>query len=230
VLGRPSTRRDQDVAQDQDETPPPGRARKRARIPDGEREEKVAQLVLRRTKLSASEAALLREVFPEILGTHHDEVWNQLRKRRLNPDEAEDLLQEVFTTLYHHIMEHGFPDSFPKMLHTITEGKLLNHVRAGKRTPISVGLPSSGSEKPRSSPDVERALDLRELARRLLPQLHPDHQLVVDQIVLQGVSSEELALALGLPVGTVKSRLFAAKRALAALAEQFLPPSQRGPT
>lgn len=213
----------------QDETPPPENAGRRARTSEAERGESLTRLVLCRTSLSASEAALLREVFPEILAAHHDEVWNQLRRRGLDGDEAEDLLQEVFLTLYGHILEHGFPDKLPAMLHTITEGKLLNHVRAGKRTPVSVGLPSSGSEKPRSEPDVERALDLRELARRLLPQLLPEHQGVVDKVILNGLSHADAAAALGLAEGTVKSRLMAAKGALIALAELFLPPSQRGP-
>ena len=39
-----------------------------------------------------------------------------------------------------------------------------------------------------------------------------------------------LSPMLGIAEGTVKSRLIAAKRALFALAEPLLPPSQRGPT
>jgi DNA-directed RNA polymerase specialized sigma24 family protein len=160
----------------QDESRSADDAGTRVRSPEVERRERLAQLVLRRTKLSASEAVLLREVFPEILGAHHDQVWNRLRRRGLEGDEAEDLLQEVFLALYHRIVEHGFPDSIPAMLRVLTEGMLLNHVRAKKRAPVSVALPSSGSEKPRSAPDVERALDLRELARRLLPELPPEHR------------------------------------------------------
>jgi hypothetical protein len=49
-------------------------AGKRARIPEAERREPLTQIVLCRTKLSASEALLLREVFPEILASHHDQV------------------------------------------------------------------------------------------------------------------------------------------------------------
>ena len=67
---------------------------------DAERRERLTQLVLCRAKLSPEEAALLREVFPEIVAMHHDQVWNLLRRRGLDSHDAEDLLQEVFRELY----------------------------------------------------------------------------------------------------------------------------------
>jgi len=195
--------------------------------PEAERQERLAELVLRRTKLSADEAVLLREVFPAILDAHHDGVWSRLRRRGLEGEEAEDLLQEVFLALYRRSLEHGFPDSIGGMLRVLAEGLLLNHVRARKREPVSVALPSSGSEKPASGPDVEHAMDLREMARRVLPELSPEHHAVVEVVILNGLSHHDAAAVLGLPEGTVKSRVMAAKRALAELAGRFLPPSQR---
>jgi RNA polymerase sigma factor (sigma-70 family) len=218
------------MTQDETETPKAENARKRAGISEEERREALTALVLRRSKLSESEAVLLRQVFPEIVAAHHDQVWNRLRKRGLADDETEDLLQETFLALYNHLLEHGFPDNVPSMLHLLMKGKFLNHVRGRMRIPESIALPSSGSEKPRSEPDVERALDLRELARRALPQLAPEHQGVVEKVILNGLSHGDAAAVLGLTEGTVKGRLIGAKRELIALAERFLPPSQRGPT
>jgi RNA polymerase sigma factor (sigma-70 family) len=204
-------------------------AGKRAQISEAERRDKLTPLVLRRSKLSASEALLLRKVFPEILASHQDRVWNRLRKRGLLDQEAEDLVQDTFLALYNHILEHGFPDSLSGMLRVFTDGKLLNHLRTERRDPVSVGLPSSGSEKPRSDLDGERFLTRRDLARRLIDQLSPEHQSVINTIILHDLSHHDAAALLGVPEGTVKSRLIAAKHELWVLANRLLPPSQRGP-
>jgi RNA polymerase sigma-70 factor (ECF subfamily) len=196
---------------------------------EAERQERLTQLVLCRSKLSDEEAALLRKVFPDIVSAHHDLVWNLLRKRGLDSHEAEDLLQEVFLTLHNHILEHGFVANLPGMIHALTKGKVLNHVRAQKRSPFSIGLPSSGSEKPRSQLDVERALHFQGVAQRIFSQLSSEHQEVIDKVVLKGLTHTDAAAVLGMPEGTLKSRLIAAKRALLAAAEPFLPASQRGP-
>jgi RNA polymerase sigma-70 factor (ECF subfamily) len=196
---------------------------------EAERRERLTQLMLRRSKLSPDEAALLREVFPEIVAAHYDQVRNLLRKRGLDSHDVEDLLQEVFLTLHNHILEEGFAANISARLHALTKGKALNHERAEKRSPLSIGLPSSGSEKPRSQPDAERALHFQEVARRVFSQLSPEHQEVIDNVVLKGLTHTDAAAVLGIPEGTLKSRLSAAKRALLAAAELLLPASQRGP-
>jgi RNA polymerase sigma-70 factor (ECF subfamily) len=116
------------------------------------------------------------------------------------------------------------------MLRVITAGKVLNHQRARRRAPESVGLPSSGSEKPRSGPDAERILAVGELAWHLVDQLSPEHQRVIEAVMFDGLSPRDAAAVLDLPEGTVKSRVSAAKRELSALVEKLLPPSQRNVT
>jgi RNA polymerase sigma-70 factor (ECF subfamily) len=201
-----------------------------ARRRDAERREKLTALVLRRTKLTDDEAVLLREVFPRIVAVHEGAVWDQLRRRGLHEEEAEDLYQESFLTLYEDLVHHGFSDSLSRKIHAITHGRLLNYLRAGKRDRLSLGLPSSGSEKPRSGPNAERTLAAREVAERILSQLSQDIRDVVEQVIVHGLSHGEAADALRIPEGTVKSRLMAAKRDIAELAASLLPPSFREAT
>ena len=111
--------------------------------------------------------------------------------------DPEDLLQEVFLALHHHILENGFVANLPGMLHALTDGKVLNHVRAQKRSPFSIGLPSWGSEKPRSQPNVERALHVQEVAPRVSSHLSPEHQEVIDKVVLKGLTHADAAEVLG---------------------------------
>ena len=202
----------------------------RADVSDPKRQEKLTQLVLRRSKLSDDEAVLLRRIFPAIYAAHYDLVRNRLRKRGLESHDADDLSQEVFLDLHNYIVEKGFPDAIPAMLHRFTDGKFSNFLRVRGRAPLSVALPSSSSEKPASGPDVDRAIDVRDVTLHTFPQLSLEHQEILETVIVDGLSHGDAAEVLGLPVGTVKSRLMAAKRALLALAEPLVPSSQRGPS
>jgi RNA polymerase sigma-70 factor (ECF subfamily) len=102
-------------------------------------------------------------------------------------------------------------------------------VRGRGRAPLSTCLPSSRSEKPTSQADVERALHFQQVAERIFSQLSPEHQEVIDAVSVKGLTHADAAAVLGMPEGTLKSRLMAAKRALVEAAEPILPPSQRGP-
>jgi RNA polymerase sigma-70 factor (ECF subfamily) len=198
-------------------------------FPMGEDEQRarLALLVLRRTALVPAEVYVLRKVFPQIVRAHRGQVWRQIEPRCASLEEANELAQEVFLGLFRYLVARGFPDSLPAMIGTITDGLLANHVRGDRRRPRSTVLPSSSSEPPRTPYDADRSLDLQALSRWLLPQLTPEHRDVFQRVVLDGDSYAEAAAALGLPLGTLKARLMAAKARLADLARPHLPESQR---
>jgi DNA-directed RNA polymerase specialized sigma24 family protein len=197
---------------------------------DAERREQLAALVLRRTALSPGEAALLREVFPALFHAHHAPVRRALWKRGAREDALEDLVQEVFFTFFVQVVNEGFPESPSVRLQALAAGKAWNLRRRAQREPLSLGLPSSRSEKPRSGPGAERALDLGRLYERLLPALSPEHQAVVEAVIVRELSHDEAAAELGIARSTLTSRLMVAKQRLAAMAVLLLPPSQRGPS
>jgi RNA polymerase sigma-70 factor (ECF subfamily) len=189
--------------------------------------EALARLVTRTTPLDEEEIALLDRVYPYLMTTHYPAVWAQVARPGLSQHDAEDVAQEVFIDLFRVLLE-GFPRSLPAMLNTIAERKRGRYRRDNAHARASVPLPSSGHEKPRSSgPEIERILDHAELRQRILAALSPEHRDVIEAHYMDGLSSTEAAEALGLSEGTFKSRLLAARRVIAELAAQFLPPSQR---
>lgn len=194
-----------------------------------ERQEKLTQLMLCDAPLSPDQAALLEEVFPDIVDDHYDFVVSLLRKRGVEDQETEDLSQEVFLALHKKALNEGFESDITSMLSSLVWGKAMNHTRAEERDPVTTGLPSSRSEVPGSQLDIERALHFQKEAGRLFALLSPDQQEAIVMVWVKGYTHTEAAAALGLPEGTLKSRVLAAKRAILALAEPFEPPSQRGP-
>lgn len=193
-----------------------------------EHEEKRQKLSLCKEKLSPEDAKVFREIFPRIVEDYHRLVWSRLLGRGIPSDEAEDQVQETFALLYSSILDKGFPENMAAVLCSFADWKVGDYVRVKTRTPISLGLPSSRSEQPPSGLDIDRALDLHGFAEQLLSQLSPEHLGVIEEVFLNERSYDAAAEALNIPQGTLKSRLNAAKRALAALAEPLLPASQRG--
>jgi RNA polymerase sigma-70 factor (ECF subfamily) len=195
---------------------------------DDERAAEITALFLRRSALSKSEAALLREVYAVIFEGYFDLVWHHLVRRGIRDEaEAEEALQEVFFTLFLYILENGFPESIPAMLHTIAEGRARNHNRAERRAPVFVPVPSSGSEKPRSARDIERIIDVQTLLRVILPEISPEQRQVVELVLLEELTCADAAAVLRIPDGTVKSRLLSARNTIAERIEALWPASQR---
>lgn len=210
--------------------PPPSRGnrRRRSNAIEEERNEKLQQLILCREPLSPAEAELLREVFQRIVAIHREAVWRHLLKAGIPADNAKDLFQDIFATLYIHLLETGFREHLSWTIRAITNNKIMNFRRTEKRSPLSLGVPSSGSEKPTSSSNLDRTLDRRAAARHFFSQLSSEHREVIELIELQGMSYGEAVAILQIPEGTLRSRVTAARRALLRIAQSFLTPSERG--
>jgi RNA polymerase sigma-70 factor (ECF subfamily) len=211
--------------------PPPPPPRKLLRLSRARQREVLEQLVVINRPLTATEVDLLRAVYPLIWRTHFNPVWNQVKRRGVGYNQLEELTCTSLAALFKSLCKHGFPADLAVHVRGITDRTLANYVRDRKRREgdgVSVPLPSSGSEKPRSSQrTVERALANRELAARLLAELSPAQRAVVDLIIFDRLTLQEVATTLDLPEGTVKSRWMKAKAALVALAEQFMTESER---
>lgn len=191
--------------------------------------EKIAALVLRRSALSDDERALFRELSAELLDLHYDRIWGTLVNRGVPDAEREDLLHDVFITFILQVHEQGFPEHIGAKLCSIASDKARNKRRRERQSPVQLGPPSSTSEKPRSTPEMERVMDRVEIRRRLVSALSPEHKKVIAAVILDEMTHEEAALELGISRSTLTTRLKAAREKLAAIAGRFLPRSQRKP-
>ena len=122
---------------------------------------------------------------------------------------AEDLLQETMLSIYRHIDHYEERGAFRGWIYRIATNQALSHLRR-RRTAGSAGvvdpdlLPSGAS-----SDALERlqGAEEAEIARRAVAAL-PAEQRVVLMLRINGeLSIEEIARALQIPTGTVKSRL-----------------------
>jgi RNA polymerase sigma-70 factor, ECF subfamily len=180
---------------------------------------------------SLSSAALADEAF-EVLYERHQAAlrWHVLRMVR-NAAEAQDLVQETFLRVWQRSDQWDGRGAFRSWLLRIGTNVTLNHLRARKRRPqepLERLLPTHDAEGDdayvpawlvdSAALGPHAALEYNELRRTvqgLIQELPDERRGVFQRIHEAGMSVREVAQDLGIPEGTVKSRLHYARRHLA---------------
>jgi RNA polymerase sigma-70 factor (ECF subfamily) len=134
-------------------------------------------------------------------------------QRGLEAATAEDLTQNVFVKVYQQIGDLRSADRFYGWLFAIARNELISYWRHEPSWSEKVEIESLGpqhAERLMTEPDVIPSLRLTELLNALEPV---ERDLILLRFV-EGLSYEELAAALSLPLGTIKWRIFNARKKL----------------
>lgn len=147
-------------------------------------------------------------------------VWRALRRLGIPEADAQDATQEVFLTAYRRLEEFQGRSSVKTWLIGIAYRIAANQRRtlAGRREVSS----EEAIAKTPFSVDVEQQLENREELRqleRVLAQLPLEQRGVFTMFEMEGLTGEEIAEALDLPLGTVRSRLRLARHAFIAASD-----------
>jgi RNA polymerase sigma-70 factor (ECF subfamily) len=172
--------------------------------------------------------------FRELVETYRDRVFNMTFRMLGNREEAEDVSQEVFITVFKSIDSFRGDAKFSTWLYRVTANHCKNrikylsrrHDRSKAEFDESIERnPAAGSVAPASMgrPDhqVEGA-DLEQLIQRLIAELDEDHRILIVLRDVEELSYEEIGQITELPEGTVKSRLHRARLALRARLKKHL--------
>jgi len=121
-----------------------------------------------------------------------------------DPELARDAVQEALIRAWRDLPGLRDPDRFDAWLYRLTVNSCLDLARRRRRLPIEVDI------SPLDSPvatDTAGLLADRELLDGALRRLDPAHRAVVALHYLLEMPLHEVAASLGIPLGTVKSRL-----------------------
>jgi RNA polymerase sigma factor (sigma-70 family) len=152
--------------------------------------------------------------FAEIFDRHHDELYRYLR-RRTGSEAAADLASETFVTAFARRSRYRAQgDSALPWLYGIATNLLHNHSRRERRQVLAFArhgaIPDADHAAAGAYADAETRSDI---TRALAGLAAPDR----DALLLYAwadLSYEDIAVAQGVPIGTVRSRLNRARRVI----------------
>jgi RNA polymerase sigma-70 factor (ECF subfamily) len=185
---------------------------------------RVASLRSARARFeTSSDAQLLTRVSRGDLGAlgvlydrYHADVWRVLCRLADGTGEVDDLVQSTFLALPRLAATFDGRDSCRGWLCSIAAGLAARHRRSVARLLrklVSFGETASASSTrtPERDAGTREQLRVFENALRALPGKKREAFVLVE---IEGVPIEEVARALGVPAGTVRTRLFHARREL----------------
>ncbi|MEM7211256.1 MAG: RNA polymerase sigma factor [Pseudomonadota bacterium] len=144
---------------------------------------------------------------------HHDAIFAFLRGRGANPDEASDVVHDAMLEVWRTASKYGGQATVKTWMFTIARNKLIDRFRKGARLSYVDEIPDSVDEDP--DPEaVAIASDDAERVRSCLGKLKPDHRNVIRLAFFDDLNYDEIAELEGVPKGTVKTRIFHAKKLL----------------
>lgn len=146
---------------------------------------------------------------------HHVAVRAFAQRLVGDVESAEDLVQDVFVALPSAIARFRGDASLRTFLVSIAVNRAKNHVRSAMRR--RAALAKLGREPEPSSPDLQRDLERRQLADTLmlaLDELPLEQRVAIVLSEIEERTSAEIATIVGAPEGTVRTRIFHAKRKL----------------
>ncbi len=158
--------------------------------------------------------------YAALVTRHQGAVRAVLRGYLGNRTGVDDLAQEVFLRAWRALRTwRPRRGSFRTWLLAIARNRARDHLRRARRRPRELSLPADPAARPDPAPDPAPRLDAA------LASLPPERRVVFLLADVHGVPLDEIARLEDVPVGTVKSRLDRARKALRAALEAARGPS-----
>jgi RNA polymerase sigma-70 factor (ECF subfamily) len=173
--------------------------------------------------------------FESLVRRHQSRVFGLLVRMLGSREEAEDVAQEAFLSLYRHGRRFRHDARFSTFVYRVAANAALNRRRTlGRSNARIIKLQSrqaAGDDLPASPRDPEAATygaQVQQQVQRALLQLPPDLRAATVLYDLEGLSYQEIAAVLEIPEGTVKSRIHRARSALRDRLKGFAPSIKKG--
>lgn len=151
------------------------------------------------------------DAFGALLHRYETRIYNVIMRITGNREDARDATQSAFLKAYTHLHSFKQDRKFFSWICRIGVNEALNGIKKNQHTTLLEFEPRARAASP------EQEVAGREVGERIqesLRGLAPDYRVVVVLRHFQGLSYQEMSDTIGVPVKTVRSRLFTARQAL----------------
>lgn len=163
--------------------------------------------------------------FEQLVTAYEKNVYNLALRMVGDPDDAADITQETFIKAYRAIGSFRGDSKFSSWIYRIASNVCLDFLRSrSRRAQVPLSFENEDAEGEIELPDMsqnpEKVLMKKlsmEAVRRGMEKLPPKQRQILVLRELCGLSYAELAQTLSVEEGTVKSRIFRARKRLCAI-------------
>ena len=166
-----------------------------------------------------------KRAFGLLVEKYQRKLWRLLARFVRDPAEVEDVTQEAFIKAYRALPGFRGDSAFYTWLYRIGINTAKNYVMAlGRRAPTSTEVEADDAEglddgeQLRDINTPESLLLSKEIASTVnaaMEELPEELRTAIQLREIEGMSYEEIAQAMDCPIGTVRSRIFRAREAIA---------------
>jgi len=176
--------------------------------------------------------------FNALVARFQDRVYNLIRRLLGNPEEARDVTQEVFVSVFEKVDSYRGDSSIATWIYRIATNHAKNRIKylsrrkdRQKESLEAMLVPPTSSRLSAFVPRPDQVYT-RETVSRLvdaaLGELDEEQRIVVVLRDVEGQSYEDIAVITGLQLGTVKSRLHRGRQRLKEALAPFIDPRDFG--
>lgn len=157
------------------------------------------------------------EAFQQLFDAHHRRIHTYVLYMVGVAEDADDITQATFIKAWGSVRRLRAPEAFAAWLHRIAANLVRDYTRRRRETPLAeMDAPSArnyivGGDAPPEPDEVVAGWQAQAAVREAVQSLPEIHRAVVVMHHLEGMEVAEIAQVLGVPHGTVLSRLARAR-------------------
>lgn len=163
------------------------------------------------------------EAFSELVRKYQTVVYNLAYRFMRDKDLAEDMAQETFVKAFKHLNGFRGDCAFSTWLYRVTCTVCITELNKRKKrneVEFQPNIPETGYEENYSYKEIAEKI------RKCVTYLPPKYATVITLYYLDGMSYEEIADIMNIPVGTLKTWMFRARKQLRRIVEREVFPDE----